>query len=338
MVTASKTIKDTFDRQGFVQVEGVLDPKTVLDPIIEEYHGVLDNLANDLFEAGEISSRYEELSFDERVIKIYQETGRAHNQYFDFSLPFQGVTEDTPHWTGPAVFNAFINDNLLDAVEQIIGPEIFSNPVQHVRIKPPEKFLPKNEHGLPVIGPTVWHQDHGVVTEEADETNMVTVWFSLTDTPVEAGPLNVVPFSHGEGLLTHCLDYEGNRPEFRGGRQIPERLFEHERSVPLPTNRGDIIILNKELVHSSLSNVSDRIRWSFDLRYNPIGQNTGRSAFPGFVARSRENPESELRDPAKWSQLWLDTRSRMARINRAGTDETKNFTRWEDGHPDCEML
>ncbi len=59
---------------------------------------------------------------------------------------------------------------------------------------------------------------------------------------------------------------------------------------------GDVLFLNKMMLHSSLSNVSDRIRISFDLRYNPIGQPSGRPAFPGFVARSRRAPEAELTD------------------------------------------
>ena len=335
MVTASKTLTEKFAEQGFVKVDGVLDPETVLDPIIKECHGVLDSLANDLFSQGKISSDFADLPFDERLIKIYQETGQAHNQYFDFSLPFQGVRPDTPFWAGPAVFNAFTNVRLLDVVEQLIGPEIYSNPVQHVRIKPPEKILPKNDLGMLVIGATAWHQDHGVVTEEADDTNMITTWFSLTDTPVESGPLNVVSGSHREGLLTHCLNYDGNGPEFRGGRQIPQHLFENEEAIPLPTKRGDVIFLHKQLVHGSLANVGDQIRWSFDLRYNPIGQNTGREIFPGFVARSKANPASELRDAEVWHSSWLDCRSRMANLNQEGMDEVA-FSRWADGHPDCE--
>ena len=101
MVIANKTLTEQFAEQGFVKVEGVLDPETVLDPIIEEYHGVLDSLAADLFAEGQISSEFSDLPFDERLIKIYQETGQAHNQYFDFSLPFQGVKPDTPFWAGP---------------------------------------------------------------------------------------------------------------------------------------------------------------------------------------------------------------------------------------------
>ena len=335
MVTASKTFTEEFLENGFAVAQGVLDPETVLDPIITEYHGVLDNLASDLYQAGKISSKFESLPFDQRLIKIYQETGQAHSQYFDFSLPFQDVREDTPFWTGPAVFNAFINDKLLDHVQQLIGSEIYSNPVQHVRIKPPEKYLPTNDLGQPVIGATVWHQDHGVVTEEADSTNMITTWFSLTDTPVEAGPLRIVPGSHRDGLLTHCNDYEGNGPEFRGGRQIPQRLFDDDQAIPVPTRRGDVVFLHKQVVHGSLPNVSENIRWSFDLRYNPIGQNTGREVFPGFVARSHANPESELTDPAEWQHTWLNCRKRMAKINQANMDEIP-FSRWEDGHPDCE--
>ena len=175
MLTESQV--STFKEQGFLAVEDVMDPETVLDPVINEYEGVLDRLAEKLFNDGEISSKYQDLPFDERVTQIYSETGRVHSQFFDFSLPFSGVTPDTPFWTGPAVFNAFTNEALLDAVESLIGPEIYSNPVQHVRIKPPENRLPKNDLGNPIIGATVWHQDHGVVTEEADDTNMLTVWF-----------------------------------------------------------------------------------------------------------------------------------------------------------------
>ena len=72
----------------------------------------------------------------------------------------------------------------------------------------------------------------------------------------------------------------------------------------------------------SLANNSDDVRWSFDLRYNPIGQPTGRDLFPGFVARSRANPESVLRDPATWEKLWRDTRDRLAQ------EEHTPFNRW----------
>ena len=329
MGALSETQVVQFRELGYLKVEGVLDPQTHLDPVIDEYEEVLDALAGELFAAGEISSTWTELPFGPRVTRIYAESGRGHAQYFDFSLPFSGVKKDTPFWFGPAVLGAFTAEPLLDVVESLIGPEIYSNPVQHVRIKPPERELPTTPDGRPVIGATGWHQDHGVVTPEADDTDMLTVWFSLYDTPVEAGPLKVVPGSHRDGLRAHCLDYP-----LPGAREIPEKLFAVDRTIPLPTRRGDVICLHRQTVHGSLSNVSDKIRWSFDLRYNPIGQHTGREAFPGFVARSRKAPHLELRDAGLWRRSWEETRLRMARINRAGQTDIP-FGRWTAGHPDC---
>tara|TARA_B100001179_G_C18465518_1_gene349059 strand:- start:4 stop:786 length:783 start_codon:yes stop_codon:yes gene_type:complete len=258
-----------------------------------------------------------------------QETEDTNAQYFDFSLPFAGVTKDTPCWFGPAVFKALVNEQILDVVESVIGPEIYSNPVQHVRIKPPEREIPKNKNGQPIIGATIWHQDHGVVTENADETNMLTVWFPLLDAPVEAGPLKVAPGSHKGELLTHCNDYK-----IPGVREIPEHLFDADGAVPVPMERGGVVILHKRTVHGSLSNVSENIRWSFDLRYNPTGQPTGREIFPGFIARSKKDPDKEFRNAEKWKETWLKTKEIMTTLNQEG-DSDVSFGRWDGEFPEC---
>ena len=65
---------DYFEEFGFLPVKNVFDPDKVTDPIIEEYLGVLDNLAEELFEEGKISSKFEELPFGKRLTKIKQET------------------------------------------------------------------------------------------------------------------------------------------------------------------------------------------------------------------------------------------------------------------------
>ena len=311
-----------FDEQGYLLVKDVLDPATDLDPIIAEYDGVLDRLAGELYAAGDVESKYEDLPFGKRLSQIYIDSGKVHSQYFDFSLPQQGIQHDTPFWTGPAVFSALTNDKLLDVAESIIGPETYSNPVQHVRIKPPEAIVPKDpETGRPQLGATQTHQDNGVVNEEADRTQMLTIWFSLLDAPIEAGCLRVEPGSHRQGLLPHCP--AGTNKNKKGGLQIPEDYWDEDAMTPVPTKRGDIILLTARTVHDSLPNVSDNIRWSLDLRYNPIGQPTGRDSFPGFVARSKESPESELHDAEVWTQLWTETRARLA-----DDPDERAFNRW----------
>lgn len=315
---------DFFSENGYLPIENLLDPKTVIDPIIDEYATVLDRLAEWLFDQGKIASRYQDLPFGERVTRIYEESSEVHNQFFDFSLPQNGIKPDTPFWAGPAVFRALTNPNLLDVAESIVGPEVYSNPVQHVRIKIPESRSPRDENGNVKFGVTPWHQDNGVVTEEADATDMLTVWFPLMDADESNGCLQVVPGSHRGDLLTHCPGYKG-----APGLQIPEQLFEAPKARPVPLKKGDALLLTKMTVHSSLPNVSDRIRWSFDLRYQPIGQPTGRSAFPGFVARSRSNPDSELHDPQAWHEMWEHARDTLAR------GEQPTFNRWNSSDPVC---
>jgi ectoine hydroxylase-related dioxygenase (phytanoyl-CoA dioxygenase family) len=312
-----------FEEQGYLLVEGVLDPEQDLDPIIEEYKGVLERLAQELYERGEISSTYPDLPFGQRLTQIYAESGKVHAQYFDFSLPKGNIKEDTPMWVGSAVFKAMRNSRLLDTVESLIGSEIYSNPVQHVRIKPPEQLTPKDpKTGLVQLGATPWHQDNGVVLPEADETEMLTVWFPLLDASVENGCLEVVPYSHWEGLLNHCPSGLG--------LHIPDQLFRRAEAIPMPMKRGDILFLHRLTCHASLPNLSTDIRWSFDLRYNPIGQPTGRGAFPGFVARSKVRPETELRDPQAWADLWYEARRELARQNYNAP-----FDRWNADNPAC---
>jgi hypothetical protein len=312
-----------FHEQGYLIVEDIFDPKEDLDPVIEEYKHVLDNLARELFERGEVSSIYADLPFSERLIKLYAESGKIHAQYFDFSLPQADVRADTPMWVGTAVFRMLRNEKLLDAVESLIGPEIYSNPVQHVRLKPPEHLAPKDDKGRASLGKTPVHQDNGVVLPEADQTNILTVWFPLWDANVENGCLCVWPGSHRQGLLDHCPTDLGLR--------IPGKVLNQSKgkAVPAPLKRGGALFMHKLTVHASYANHSNAVRWSFDLRYNPIGQPTGRSAFPGFVARSRTHPESELHDPSAWAQLWYDARRKLA------SEGTSAFNRWNANSPVC---
>ena len=291
MVTLSSEQLEHLQSFGFLAVDQVFDPAEVIDPVIDEYDLVLDRLCNELVESGELSQTYAELPFGERVSKVYVETQRVFAQYFDFALPQKNIQVDTPYWAGPAVFAALTNPRLLDVVESIVGPEIYSNPVQHVRVKVPESIAPRDADGNVIYGATPWHQDAGVINAEADGTDMLTVWFPLMDTDVENGCLQVLPGSHRGEVLTHCSGVQG--------LAIPGALLAEEqaRAVPLPA--GGALFLHRKTVHAALPNLSDRIRWSFDLRYHPPGQPTGRDAFPGFVARSRSQPESELRGPCR---------------------------------------
>ncbi len=47
MVALTRTQLEHFEEEGYVVFENLLDPEEVLDPVIEEYAGVLDQLAEE---------------------------------------------------------------------------------------------------------------------------------------------------------------------------------------------------------------------------------------------------------------------------------------------------
>src|SRR5581483_3049179 len=119
--------------QGYLVLEHILDPITDLQPLLTEYDAVLDEIAASLQRAGLIRSCYRELAFCDRLIQVCVESGRNFPQHFDLSLPQAGIRYDTPIHVGPAVFGLLTHPFVLDVVEDVCGPEIYCNPVQHIR-------------------------------------------------------------------------------------------------------------------------------------------------------------------------------------------------------------
>ncbi len=327
MASLSQAVLEEFDERGYVVVKGLLDPETDLKPLKDEYAGLVDSLAERWVSEGKLSSTYSELPFGERVTQIMTE-GQGLFQHFDISLP-PTLTKETPIHTGPAVFNLLRHPRLLDAVECFIGPEITCNPVQHVRVKPPQRLIPKNLlNGLVVFND--WHQDVGVVNTTADSTDMLSVWIAVTDATPENGCMEFIPGSHrNDNVALHCKTKLEGKSGFRSRLAIPKAHRGPNEPVPVPISAGDAIFFHRRTMHASLPNKSDGIRWSLDLRYNPTGQPCGRDWLPGFVARSRAHPETELADAGAWTQLWNDARDDL------GENGTPEFFRWMEGDPRC---
>ncbi|MBH69180.1 MAG: hypothetical protein CMM58_12560 [Rhodospirillaceae bacterium] len=313
-----------FNNQGYFLAQGLLDPELDLGPIKTEYEQVLDKAVFDLKARDIIQDIYTDLPFGKRISQVLEDSDGELNKYLDITLPQKGINPKTPMHCGPAIFNLMRNSKLLDAVEQFIGPEIYSNPTQHVRIKPPANYLARTSRILSEIDTTVWHQDAGTGTSDADETNTLTVWISVTRASIENGCLMVAPKSHHNGLVLHCHDKRANYSR----QSIPEKLIGPVR-VPIETEPGDVLFLSKYTMHSSLPNMSENIRWSLDLRYNPIGQPTGRAWFPGFIARSQSEPESEMQDPYAWKMLWQKAREQLS------LSPPSSFQRWSEDDPNC---
>ncbi len=307
-----------FEENGYLVVEDVFDHHQVIEPIRAEYDTLLAGLYSDWHEQGLVSTPPQQLDFDGRLLQAYK-AGCDWFQPMDISLPGDEIAADTPMHFGPAVFDLITCPGLLDIVENLIGGEITSNPIQHVRIKPPATDLRDNEIRAHITA-TDWHQDQGVTHAEADQTTMITVWCAISDATLENGCLQVIPGAHKKGMLPHCPKVQ---------TAIADSFVDEAKAVPLPVKSGGIVIFHPLVPHASRVNHTDGFRWSFDIRYNVTGQPTGRSHFPDFVARSRADPASEMRDWREWKSMWEAARSKLA------TRQHIPIHRWQSDAPFC---
>ncbi len=67
MAITSRVDIDTFHEQGFLVVEGVLDPVDDLDPVVAEYEALLDDLTAGWHAKGKLPSTFSDLPFAQRA-------------------------------------------------------------------------------------------------------------------------------------------------------------------------------------------------------------------------------------------------------------------------------
>lgn len=288
---------DQFHADGVIVVPDVL-PMPVLNAVKREYEHLLDALYDGWHREGRVPAPGG-MDFWQKL-RVSYDAGCDWFQPMDISLPGDKIAPDTPFHFGPAVFDMITAPRLLDLVECLIGPEITSNPIQHVRLKPPAPTLRDTENRAHVMS-TDWHQDRAVAHEEGDQTQMVTVWLAISDATEENGCLQAILGK--PQMYPHCPKKQ---------TAIADGFLDLDKAQPLPVKAGGAVIFHPLTPHASLDNRSDRFRWSFDIRYNVTGQPTGRAHFPDFIARSRKAPASELRDWRVWESMWEEARARLA--------------------------
>jgi hypothetical protein len=104
------------------------------------------------------------------------------------------------------------------------------------------------------------HQDHWYT---GGTTKMWTAWIALTDTPLELGPLAVLPGSHKRGLLPH-------HGADKGGQCVCAR---EQAFAAAPLAAGDAILFHSLTVHRALPNITaNRVRLSVDYRYQAASE------------------------------------------------------------------
>ena len=142
---------------------------------------------------------------------------------------------------------------ILDAVEDLIGPNIFCWTTN---------FFIK-EAASP--GFVSWHQD--AAYWGLDPEDVVTAWVALSPSNAVSGCMKVVPGSHFESHLAHVDTFAENNMLTRGQEIAVE--VDESRTVAMPLEPGEMSLHHIRLVHGSAPNLSVDRRIGLAIRYMP---------------------------------------------------------------------
>jgi phytanoyl-CoA hydroxylase len=255
-----------YETEGYLLIPHLLSDSD-LAPAREAMEQKVSMIADELLAGGLITDKLEALPFRTRLAALFANLTDA-----DFLKYGRGWRDRMPGY-----YDLMMNPLILDAVESLIGGELFANPVYNVRPKVPKV----------AAGAVPWHQDKSY-WPGANANPVITVWIPLVDSNLENGCLHLMPRTHKQRMLPfHHEQVTGTRYLETDETHMPTRA----RVLAMPVEAGGALLFNDRCLHMSSANKSDHVRWSVDLRYQPTDQDPMTEHGIGFLARSRLHPE-----------------------------------------------
>ncbi len=261
-----------YDTEGYLVLPHLLDEGDMA-PARAAMMDKVTMIADELYADGLIGDKWEDEPFETRLALLFSDL--TDKEFLRYGRSWRDRL--------PGYYQLMANPRILDAVESLIGGELFANPVYNVRPKVP---------GV-AAGAVPWHQDKSY-WPDANSNPVITVWIPLVDATEENGCLHIMPRTHKKRVLSyHAETHTGT-----GYTELDDKHTRKAQVVPLPLGASGAILFNDRCVHMSTPNNAKSVRWSVDLRYQPTDQDPMPRHGAGFLARSYRYPErvATLRD------------------------------------------
>ncbi|PYI93664.1 MAG: hypothetical protein DME97_05245 [Verrucomicrobia bacterium] len=198
--------------------------------------------------------RYEEngIVFPVPVV-LPNELQRFQEGFRELELRGGGAQKYTafPHLYFPWVWELATLPRLLDAAEDLIGPELVID----------SSLLLCKYARDPAFAP--WHQDG--VRSGWYKTASVSAWIALADATPANGCMQVIPGSHRGGRMAHSDEVRENSL-FGAGAEIEVEVDESQ-AVCVALAAGEASFHHSSIVHGSPPNRSDQKRISLIVRF-----------------------------------------------------------------------
>lgn len=170
------------------------------------------------------------------------------------------------------MWEVITNARLLDAVEDIIGPNILCWG---------SSFFQKEAHDPRFVS---WHQDSTYYGLEPPET--LTAWLAITDSTLESGCVRFVPGTHNKGIYAH-EEHRAAENLLSRGQTIAG--IDPAKAVPMVLKAGQFSFHKEDCVHGSDPNNSGNRRVGLSIHYiAPHVRETNNPNATAMVVRGRD--------------------------------------------------
>ncbi len=175
----------------------------------------------------------------------------------------------------PFIHHIIEQEKMLDAVAEIIGPNIALFGAHYIAKKPID--------GRPVG----WHQDGSYWPLEP--MNVVSVWLAGTASKKENACMRVVPGSQNKKLLKPSDMIKMDTEKYVLDLAIHPDQIDDSKAIDIELEPGDISIHNPFIVHGSNANISKFWRIGLTLRFIPTTTFVNREKWECVLLRGRKD-------------------------------------------------
>jgi len=207
---------------------------------------------------------------------------------------------DVPHFTDPKLYDWLLDDEILDIVESVIGPDIalWSS---HFICKPPGtgKRVP-------------WHEDSAYWGQLLDPMEVVTVWLAIDPSSTDNGCMRVIPGTHVDGYSEYVKVDNPNEQVF--DREVASETFDETTAVDLVLEPNQCSLHHAKTIHGSNPNTSSMRRCGYTMRYVPStstydpGAHMVSNAHQIYLARGEDHAGNTYGDPTSVNEAWVNAR------------------------------
>jgi phytanoyl-CoA hydroxylase len=261
--------------QRYLLVKGVIP-----DEILRLSRKILERWVDDLivqwYEAGLLQTTCAEVEFEKRLVIAWNLAGKP--------LYSRSPRRDL---VSPYMYEYLKHPIFVDLAAGLLGTEEVSvHGIFNARPKLPDQKWTD----------TPWHQD-AQYYRDAEHRHVVSMWMPLQRVTEYNSCLQMAPGFYKDKLLEGAVDEE------TGFLGLTKEEARELQGISIEMDPGDIVIFDHTMPHRALSNHSDAVRWSMDIRYEATDAATESGKAQGFIARSLRHPES-VTSYQGWLRQW----------------------------------